>query len=159
MLPSRAALASVITCRWLSLAGEGKLWAFTTSVQIHKYIQYPKQTQRTSRFNQCFFSHDDTSVSLAGAGGLHTLYLFMSISQNWICMPSSFNAVFLYGNSAGKYLRDVVSAANAASAPHCKFTANPQKIKSRRYLINCELRDKWRIKGHNWCVIKKVYWW
>lgn len=42
-----------------------------------------------------------------------------------------------------------------ASAPHCKLTANLWQIKSRRYLINCELRDKWRIKRRNWRVIKK----
>lgn len=56
-------------------------------------------------------------VSPGGAGGLHPLYLFMSISQNWICMPSSFNTVFLYGNSAGKYLCYVVSAANSQLIP------------------------------------------
>lgn len=78
-------------------------YSHTTMVQIHKYIQYPKQTQCTSRFNQCFFNAQYLGIA-PWSWSLHTLYLFMSISQNWICMPSSFNMVFLYGNSAGKYV-------------------------------------------------------
>lgn len=157
MLPSRAALASNIPCRWLPLAGEGKLWAFTTSAQIHKYIQISEANAAYGQIQSVFFFPHTTIPRYHSELGLYIpfIYLCRSHKIGFACPPplTRFSSTeTLQGNICVTWLALQMPG---ASAPHCKFTANPRKIKSRRYLINCELRDKWRIKGRNWRVIKK----